>query len=129
MILLIIAVAILSGIVGGSHKKAKVERRKAEERFQKIEKEQRKQALAIEKLEMRVAACENEISFNREQRDRLFQLLELEEKDRAAAVPGSPAWRKHHSKVITLEGKIHTVQKRIDKAQTDKWIAEQQIAV
>ena len=72
------------------------------------------------KLEQRLASAESELAFNREQRDRLFKLLDIEERERDAAIEGSDTWQKHQRKIIALENQIHTVQKRIDKAHMDK---------
>lgn len=79
----------------------------------------------IAKLEMRLSAAEREIAFNREQRERLWKLLEIEQMERDAAIEGSRVWQKHHAKVISLENQIHTVQKRLDKAQETKYLCEQ----
>ena len=93
----------------------------------RLAKEQEKQAAQLAKheeqlakLEQRLSVAESEIAFNREQRDRLFLLLDIEERERAACIEGSATWQKHHKKIITLENQIHTVQKRLDKAQMDK---------
>lgn len=82
----------------------------------------------IMKLEMRIHTAEGEIAFNREQRERLFKLLDIEELERDASVKGSTVWQKHHKKVISLENQIHTVQKRIDKAHMDKAYCESKLA-
>ena len=94
---------------------------------ERLAKEQERQAAQLAKheeqlakLEMRLASAESEIAFNREQRERLFMLLDIEERERAACIEGSATWQKHHKKIITLENQIHTVQKRLDKAQMDK---------
>ena len=101
---------------------------------EKLAKEQQKQAAQlakheerIMKLEQRMASAESELAFNREQRDRLFKLLDIEERERDAAIEGSATWQKHHKKVISLENQIHTVQKRIDKAHMDKAFCEKQM--
>lgn len=93
----------------------------------RLAKEQERQAAQLAKheeqlakLEQRLSVAESEIAFNREQRDRLFLLLDIEERERAACIEGSATWQKHHKKIITLENQIHTVQKRLDKAQMDK---------
>ena len=83
----------------------------------------------IMKLEQRMASAESELAFNREQRDRLFKLLDIEERERDAAIEGSATWQKHQKKVISLEKQIHTVQKRIDKAHMDKAYCEKQMEV
>jgi hypothetical protein len=83
----------------------------------------------IMKLEQRMASAESELAFNREQRDRLFKLLDIEERERDAAIEGSATWQKHQKKVISLENQIHTVQKRIDKAHMDKAYCEKQMEV
>ena len=97
---------------------AKEQIRLAEEQAKQAERLE-KQAEKLEKLERRMAAAEVELSFNREQRDRLMELLDLEELARDSSIKGSTEWQKHQRKVISLEGQLHTVQKRIDKAQWD----------
>ena len=82
----------------------------------------------IRKLEMRMATAERELAFNREQRDRLFLLLDIEERERDAAIEGSRTWQAHHKKVVSLENQIHTVQKRIDKAHMDKAYCESKMS-
>ena len=102
---------------------------------ERLAKEQERQAAQLEKheemirkLEMRMATAESELAFNREQRDRLFLLLDIEERERDAAIEGSRTWQAHHKKVISLENQIHTVQKRIDKAHMDKAYCESKMA-
>lgn len=106
-----------------------------EKEQERIAKEQERQAAQlakheemIRKLEMRMATAESELAFNREQRDRLFLLLDIEERERDAAIEGSATWQKHHKKVISLENQIHTVQKRIDKAHMDKAYCESKLS-
>lgn len=101
---------------------------------EKLAKEQEKQAEVLRKheerlmkLEQRMATAESEIAFNREQRERLFSLLDIEEMERDASIPGGKEWQKHQKKVISLENQIHTVQKRIDKAHMDKAYCEKQM--
>lgn len=101
----------------------------------KLAKEQAKQAEVLRKheerlmkLEQRMATAESEIAFNREQRERLFSLLDIEELERDASIPGGKEWQKHQKKVISLENQIHTIQKRIDKAQMDKAFCEKQMS-
>ena len=103
---------------------------------EKLAKEQEKQAEVLRKheerlmkLEQRMATAESEIAFNREQRERLFSLLDIEERERDAAIEGSATWQKHQKKVISLENQIHTVQKRIDKAHMDKAYCESKMEV
>lgn len=102
---------------------------------ERLAKEQERQAAQlakhdemIRKLEMRMATAESELAFNREQRDRLFKLLDIEERERDGAIPESATWQKHQRKVISLENQIHTVQKRIDKAHMDKAFCESKMA-
>ena len=101
-----------------------------------LAKEQEKQAAQlakheemIRKLEMRMASAESELAFNREQRERLFKLLDIEERERDAAIEGSATWQKHQRKVISLENQIHRVQKSIDKAHMDKSYCEKKLEV
>ena len=98
-------------------------------------KEQERQAAVLErheeqlmKLDHRLASAESEIAFNREQIERLFKLQEMELTERDACTYGSSEWQKHERKVITLEGQIHTLQKRIDKAKADKRFCESKLA-
>ena len=102
---------------------------------ERLAKEQERQAAQlakheemIRKLEMRMATAESELAFNREQRDRLFKLLDIEERERDGAIPESATWQKHQRKVISLENQIHTVQKRIDKAHMDKAYCESKLS-
>lgn len=88
----------------------------------------RKHEERLFKLEQRMATAESELAFNREQRDRLFKLLDIEERERDGAIPESATWQKHQRKVISLENQIHTVQKRIDKAQADRLFCEKQMS-
>ena len=105
--------------------------RKEQERLEKEREKQaeilRKHEMQIMKLEQRMATAESELAFNREQRDRLFALLDIEELERDASIPGGKEWQKHQKKVISLENQIHTVQKRIDKAHADKAFCEKQM--
>lgn len=108
-------------------------RQDAEQRRQKAEQE--KQAKQIEKHEQqiraaqqRIAAAENEIAYNREQRERLFALLDIAELERDAAIQGSSTWEKYQRKVIALNNQIHAVQNRIDKNKLIKVNAEKVIA-
>ena len=101
---------------------------------EKLAKEQEKQAEILRKheerlmkLEQRMTIAESEIAFNREQCERLFSLLDIEEMERDASIPGGKEWQKHQKKVISLENQIHTVQKRIDKAHMDKAFCEKQM--
>lgn len=103
---------------------------------EKLAKEQQRQAEVLRKheerlmkLEQRMTIAESEIAFNREQRERLFSLLDIEEMERDASIPGGKEWQKHQKKVISLENQIHTVQKRIDKAHMDKAYCEKQMEV
>ena len=98
-------------------------------------KEQERQAAILErheeqlmKLDHRLASAESEIAFNREQIERLFKLQEMELTERDACTYGSSEWQKHERKVITLEGQIHTLQKRIDRAKADKRFCESKMA-
>lgn len=112
----------------------KEQERQAKEQV-RLAKEQERQAAQLErheemlmKLDHRLASAESEIAFNREQRERIFSLLEIEEAERDACIKGSTAWQKHQKKVIALENQVHTVQKRIDKAQADKRFCESKLA-
>ena len=109
--------------------------RQAEADRIRLEKEQARQAEQLArheemlmKLDHRLAQAESEIAFNREQRERIFSLLDIEVAERDACIRGSSAWQKHQSKVISLENKVHAVQKRIDKAQADKRFCESKLA-
>ena len=108
---------------------------KAAKEREALRKEQERQAAQlakheemIRKLEIRMASAESELAFNREQRERLFKLLDIEERERDAAIEGSRTWQAHHKKVISLENQIHTVQKRIDKAHMDKAYCESKLS-
>lgn len=106
------------------------------DRLIKLEREQQRQAeqLArheerLEKLEQRLTIAEGEIAFNREQRERLFKLLEIEQKTQSGTTEGSKEWARSQKKIIALENQIHTVQKRIDKSKMDKVFCESRIEV
>ena len=109
----------------------------AVEREQEIarkEREQMQKQLAdheerLMKLEHQMALNESEIAFNREQRNRLFALLDIEERERDASIEGSSTWQKHQRKVISLENQIHAVQKRIDKAKMSKQVCKKKMEV
>ena len=112
----------------------KEQERQAREQV-RLAKEQERQAAQLErheemlmKLDHRLASAESEIAFNREQRERIFSLLEIEEAERDACIKCSSAWQKHQAKVISLESKVHTIQKRIDKAKADKRFCESKLA-
>ena len=120
-------------------KKEQEAQRKEQERQRKeqerMAKEQARQAAQIAKqeedimkLENRLAFCEGEIAFNREQRERLFKLLDLEELELASSIENSATWQQHQRKIISLNSQIHAVQKRIDKAMADKRICESKLA-
>ena len=82
----------------------------------------------IMKLEQRVCDAERDIDFNREQIRRLHLLLHIKQSERDAAIYQGSEWQKHHKKIITLENQIHSAQKRIDKAQADKYFCEQKLS-
>ena len=109
------------------------EKQRKEQERQAKEQERQAATLArheeqLMKLDHRLASAESEIAFNREQIERLFKLQEMELTERDACTYGSSEWQKHERKVITLEGQIHTLQKRIDKAKTDKRFCESKLA-
>lgn len=113
--------------------RAEQERQRKEQ--ERLAKEQERQAAQLAKheemlmkLDQRLATAESEIAFNREQRERLWKLLEIEELERDSSIEGSNTWQKHQRKVISLENQIHTVQKRIDKAQMDKTFCEKKMS-
>ena len=116
--------------------KARVAEAKIEtDRMIKIEREQQRQAKILDrheeqlmKLEQRLTIAEGEIAFNREQRERLFALLEIEQAELDASVYGGKEWAKHQKKIISLENQIHTAQKRIDKAHMDKHFCESRMS-
>ena len=85
---------------------------------ERSERERRNSTVVVNTKAMRkIEDAENELAFNREQRERLFELLNIEELERDASIRGSDTWQRHHRKVITLENQIHTIQKRIDRAK------------
>ena len=109
------------------------EKQRREQERQAKEQERQAATLArheeqLMKLDHRLASAESEIAFNREQIERLFKLQEMELTERDACTYGSSEWQKHERKVITLEGQIHTLQKRIDKAKADKRFCESKLA-
>lgn len=112
----------------------KEQERQAKEQARLAKEQERQAAQAAKheemllKLDQKLAVAEREIEFNREQRERLWKLLEIEELERDSSISGSTAWQKHQRKVIALENQIHTVQKRIDKAQLDKVFCEKKMS-
>ena len=108
----------------------------------KLRKEQEKQAKEQErqaaqlakheeqimKLEQKLSNAERDIDFNRKQVRRLNLLLHIEESERDVAVYGGKEWQKHHKKVIAIENQIHSAQKKIDKAQADKYFCESKLS-
>lgn len=113
--------------------KAADQKRMAKE-LDRVTKEQARQAAEIEKLkettmklEDRLATAESELIFNREMREKLFSLLDIEELELDASLPGSRGWQKHQRKVISLNNQIHAVQKRIDKYTQDKRMCERKL--
>ena len=113
--------------------KRRVNRIAAEQRAMKAEQARQAERLdrheeRISNLEQRISAAEAELSFNREQRERLFKLLKVEENQISNYDEGSEEWKKHQQKIIRIESQIHSVQKRIDKAQFSKYTAEKQLA-
>lgn len=115
--------------------KQRAEQERQMKEQERLAKEQEKQAAQLAKheemlmkLDHRIATAEREIAFNREQRERLWKLLEIEELERDSSIEGSTVWQKHHKKVISLENQIHTVQKRIDKAHMDKAFCEKKMS-
>lgn len=103
--------------------------------IEQIEREQQKQAKQIAKheeqivkLEQKMASAESEIAFNREQVDKLFALLGIEQAELDAAVYGSDTWQKKQKRVIALENRIHTCQRRINKAKADIYNCKQKLS-
>lgn len=108
--------------------KQKAEQERLAKEQERLDKELAKHNEMLLKLDQRLATAEREIAFNREQRERLWKLLEIEELERDSSIAGSTPWQKHQRKVISLENQIHTVQKRIDKAQMDKAFCESKLS-
>lgn len=105
---------------------------KEQKRMQKEQDRQAKQIAKhdemLMKLDIRLASAENEIAFNREQRERLFKVLKAEQEKQRETQKDSDAWMKHERKIIALENQIHTAQKKIDKAQADKYFCKQKMS-
>ena len=83
----------------------------------------------IAKLEQRIGLAENDIAFYREQRERLFKLLDIAEKEQSSYTPDCDTWQKYQKKIITLNNQIYSAQKKIDKAQMTKLNAERQLNI
>lgn len=83
----------------------------------------------IAKLEQRIGLAENDIAFYREQRERLFKLLDIAEKEQSSFTPDCDTWQKYQRKIITLNNQIYSAQKKIDKAQITKLNAERQLDI
>ena len=76
----------------------------------------------------KLAAAEADVVFFREQQDRLFSLLDVAEAERDGSPYGSKSWQTWQRKVITLEGQIHTTQRKLDKAKLDAAILTERLA-
>ena len=141
---IIIAIIILlwsvSALVRRADNKhtAKVEKNviNLEVNFEKLAKEQEKQAAQLAKhekriadLEFRMEQAEGDIEFLNErianldaQRDYLLLL-------QSATVVGGKEHTKYQSKIISIENQIHTAENKLNKAKHIKAMAEKEIEV
>lgn len=82
----------------------------------------------VEKAHQQIYTADNEIAFQREQVERIWQLLQCERDALEAAETGTEAWKKCQSKVIARENQLHAVQSKIDKQKLIKANAKKVIA-
>lgn len=115
-------------IVAEQIRQAKEQERQARE-LAKHEEWLKKHDLKIAKLEQQIGLAESEIAFNREQRERLFKLLDIAEKEQSSYTPDCDTWQKFQKKIIALNNQIYSAQKKIDKAQITKLNAERQLDI
>jgi len=90
-------------------------------------KEQERQAAQLAKHERRIAdleyrmkQAEQDIAHYTETLGNLCALLDIEQAEQAAAVPGSKTDIKCQKRIITLNNQIHTAETRLNKAKHTK---------
>jgi hypothetical protein len=115
--------------------KSQYEERERVRQMALLEKEQSRQAKQIAKhdemltkLEIRLASAENEIAFNREQRERLFKILNAEIEEQKGTKKDSDAWMEHERKISALENQMDTAQRKMDETQADKYFCKQKMS-
>ena len=103
---------------------AEQEKERMAKRMLAIEKEQERQAAVLAKheeqlarLEFRMGQAESDIKHWKEQLCTLYNLLDIEEAEQAALVPGSKAHTQREKNIMALRGKIHTAESRLSKAK------------
>ena len=103
---------------------------------ERLAKEQERQAAQLEKheeqlakLEHRLAIAEGDIAHWEDQFYNLCALLDIEQAEKAAAVPGSKSDIQHTRKIITLTNQIHAAENRLAKAKFEKSFCENKMGV
>ena len=103
---------------------------------ERLAKEQERQAAQLEKheeqlakLEHRLAVAEGDIAHWEDQFYNLCALLDIEQAEKAAAVPGSKSDIQHTRKIITLTNQIHAAENRLAKAKFEKSFCESKLEV
>lgn len=103
---------------------------------ERLAKEQERQAAQLEKheeqlakLEHRLAVAEGDIAHWEDQFYNLCALLDIEQAEKAAAVPGSKSDIQHTRKIITLSNQIHAAENRLAKAKFEKSFCESKLEV
>ena len=95
---------------------AKIERlhrkqREQADRQQKIEVEQRKQAISISKLEFKVQTALADIQHHQNRINQLYAILDIVQAEQSAAQPGSKADVSTQRQIITIENQIANAEK------------------
>ena len=123
-------------------KAKQIARIKEEKRIAALEKEQMRQAKELEKheamlkkhdeeiakLNFKVEQATSDIEYFTEQISSLYALLDIAENQRMMAVPGSKADETAQKKIVSLNNRIRTAEKKLDKAKFDKEQAERKLA-
>lgn len=94
---------------------------------ERIAKEQRKQAEDMEKLKRTVETARFDIDFLLERTAELNAQLDYILLQQAGTVPGSKAFEKYQSKIVTLHNQIYSAENRLQKAQYNKAQAERKL--
>lgn len=117
---------------------AKVEKNviNLEVNFEKLAKEQEKQAAQLAKhekriadLEFRMEQAEGDIEFLNERIANLDAQRDYLILQQSATVPGGKEHTKYQSKIVSIENQIHTAENKLNKAKHIKAMAEKEIGV
>lgn len=104
----------------------KEQARQAKEQ-ERTAKEQRKQAEEMEKLKRTAETARFDIDFLLERTAELNAQLDYILLQQAGTVPGSKAFEKYQSKIVTLHNQIYSAENRLQKAQYNKAQAERKL--